>query len=41
MERFQQGRDRFLEAVEHEVVELALAVAARILRREAQMDPCF
>jgi hypothetical protein len=25
--------------VEHEVVELALAVAARILRREAQMDP--
>ena len=39
MERFQQGRDRFLEAVEHEVVELALAVAARILRREAQMDP--
>ncbi len=32
-------RDRFLGAVEHEVVELALAVAARILRREAQMDP--
>ncbi len=32
-------RDRFLHAVEHEVVELALAVAARILRREAQMDP--
>jgi len=26
-------------AVEHEVVKLALAVAARILRREAQMDP--
>jgi flagellar assembly protein FliH len=25
--------------VEHEVVKLALAVAARILRREAQMDP--
>jgi flagellar assembly protein FliH len=39
IERFQQARDRFLEAVEHEVVELALAVAARILRREAQMDP--
>jgi flagellar assembly protein FliH len=28
-----------MQAVEHEVVELALAVAARILRREAQMDP--
>ncbi|MGB6743322.1 MAG: FliH/SctL family protein, partial [Terracidiphilus sp.] len=25
--------------VEHEVVKLALAIAARILRREAQMDP--
>jgi flagellar assembly protein FliH len=32
-------RDRFLQTVEHEVVKLALAVAARILRREAQMDP--
>ena len=29
---------RYLEAVEHEVVELALAIAARVLRREAQMD---
>ncbi len=36
---FGQERDRYLQAVEHEVVELALAVAARILRREAQMDP--
>ena len=34
-----EERDRYLQAVEHEVVELALAVAARILRREAQMDP--
>jgi len=34
-----QERDRYLHAVEREVVELALAVAARILRREAQMDP--
>ena len=34
-----QERDRFLHAVEQEVVKLALAVAARILRREAQMDP--
>ena len=28
-----------MHEVEHEVVKLALAVAARILRREAQMDP--
>jgi flagellar assembly protein FliH len=39
VERFTLERDRYLEAVEHEVVELALAIAARVLRREAQMDP--
>ena len=39
MENFIKERDRFLQAVEHEVVELAMGVAARILRREAQMDP--
>ena len=39
LESFAQERDRYLHAVEHEVVKLALAVAARILRREAQMDP--
>ena len=39
VESFQLERDRFLHSVEHEVVKLALAVAARILRREAQMDP--
>jgi len=39
IESFAQERDRYLQAVEHEVVELALTVAARILRREAQMDP--
>ena len=39
IESFAAERDRYLQAVEHEVVELALAVAARILRREAQMDP--
>jgi flagellar assembly protein FliH len=39
IESFAEERDRYLHAVEHEVVELALAVAARILRREAQMDP--
>ncbi|MGD0901423.1 MAG: FliH/SctL family protein [Terracidiphilus sp.] len=39
VESFAQERDRFLLGVEHEVVELAMAIAARILRREAQMDP--
>ncbi|MFY9852968.1 MAG: FliH/SctL family protein [Terracidiphilus sp.] len=39
IERFTEERDRYMNAVEHEVVKLALAVAARILRREAQMDP--
>lgn len=39
IESFTLERDRYLQNVEHEVVKLALAVAARILRREAQMDP--
>jgi flagellar assembly protein FliH len=39
IESFTQARENFLQEVEHEVVKLALAVAARILRREAQMDP--
>jgi flagellar assembly protein FliH len=39
VQRFSEDRERYLHAVEHEVVSLALAVAARILRREAQMDP--
>ncbi len=39
VESLTQERDRYFRAVEHEVVALALAVAARILRREAQMDP--
>jgi flagellar assembly protein FliH len=37
--KFSEERDRYLAAVEQEVVKLALAVAARILRREAQMGP--
>jgi flagellar assembly protein FliH len=37
--KFAEERDRFLLRVEEEVVELSLVVAARILRREAQMDP--
>ncbi len=36
---FSQERDRYLRAAESEVVRLALAISARILRREAQMDP--
>ena len=36
---FAEASDSYLRAIEQEVVELALAVAARILRREAQMDP--
>lgn len=39
IESLAQERDRYLHKVEHEVVKLALVVAARILRREAQMDP--
>jgi flagellar assembly protein FliH len=39
MESFTVARERYLRAVEAEVVKLALAVAARVLRREAQMDP--
>lgn len=39
MDSFTSQRDNYLERVEQEVVKLALAVAARILRREAQMDP--
>jgi flagellar assembly protein FliH len=39
VDSFREERDRYLECAEHEVVKLALAVAARILRREAQMDP--
>ncbi|HEY1983937.1 MAG TPA: FliH/SctL family protein [Terracidiphilus sp.] len=39
LEKFSQERSRYFEAVEPEVVKLALSVAARILRREAQMDP--
>lgn len=38
VERFDAERARYVQAVEREVVALALAVAARILRREAQMD---
>ena len=39
VQQFSAERDRYLERVETEVVRLALAIAARILRREAQTDP--
>lgn len=37
--QFDRAREQYLCSAEREVVALALAVAARILRREAQMDP--
>lgn len=39
LESFAAERDRYLKTVECEVVKLALAVAARVLRREAEVDP--
>jgi len=36
---FLREQERYLHRIEHEVVELALAVASRILRREVQADP--
>jgi flagellar assembly protein FliH len=39
IDTFTAQRDSYLERAEHEIVKLALAVAARILRREAQVDP--
>lgn len=39
VDRFARDRERYFTQVEREVVGLALAIAARILRREAQMDP--
>lgn len=40
-EAFADERSRYYERLEHEAVKLSMAVAARILRREAQMDPLF
>ena len=39
VEDFHADRERYFHEVEQEAVRLALAIAARILRREAQMDP--
>jgi len=38
-EEFAAEREQYFHRVEEEAVRLALAIAARILRREAQMDP--
>lgn len=39
LESFAGDREMYLKVVEQEVVKLALAVSARILRREAAVDP--
>jgi flagellar assembly protein FliH len=36
---FSEEREQFFHRAEQEVVKLALAIASRVLRREAQMDP--
>jgi len=38
-EEFRRERVRYFARVESEVVKLALAIAARVLHREAQLDP--
>ena len=38
-ESFAEARDRYFDRMEPEIVKLALGIAARILRREAQVDP--
>jgi len=38
-EEFAKERTRYFAAVESQVVKLALAIAARVLQREARMDP--
>lgn len=39
IEEFRQAREHYFVRVEREVVELSLAIAARILQRESQVDP--
>ena len=41
LEAFDRERKTYFERVEGEVVQLALAVARKILHREAQIDPLF
>jgi flagellar assembly protein FliH len=39
LDQFRGVRDRYFAEVEQEIVRLALAIAARVLHREAQIDP--
>lgn len=39
MEQLDDNCSRHLKALEHEAVKLAIALAARVLRRELQLDP--
>jgi flagellar assembly protein FliH len=39
VEQFRAAKERYFVDVEQEVVKLALAIAARVLHREAQIDP--
>lgn len=39
LEQFRIAREGYFAQVEQEVVKLALAIAARVLHREAQLDP--
>ena len=41
LEAFRVERQKYFKDVEREVVRLALAIAARVLHREALMDPLF
>ena len=41
LEQFRQERQRYFHSVEREVVRLSLAIAARVLHRQAQMDSLF
>jgi len=37
--KFEEERDKYFSRVEAEIVQLSLAIAAKILHREAQVDP--
>jgi flagellar assembly protein FliH len=39
LEHFENERDNYFSRIESEVVSLALAIAAKVLHREAQVDP--
>jgi len=41
LEEFRAERQRYFDRLEREVVRLAMAIATRILHREAQLDPLF